>query len=242
MSELVIQRIGPLEKFGKDKLKSFMRSIPSNDLMEIGIPVNEEKGMNIFESDILRGSLIPYIAEKNNEVWGMSFLWRCSAVYIPSYKKQNSEGNLNLARLDGWELLGCYTDPSRRENSVLSNITKTIMEDMALNRELLFLVVRANHMLEKELKEIYKKYINNFEEIYKEKEYNFDPYVDYLMEQKIPAKEILELMNTRELFDQRAARLEYYWSRMVKEGKGFCLGNYIMDCSPIFVSNNCLLQ
>ena len=62
------------------------------------------------------------------------------------------------------------------------------------------------------------------------------------MEQKIPAKEILELMNTRELFDQRAARLEYYWSRMVKEGKGFCLGNYIMDCSPIFVSNNCLLQ
>ena len=54
MSELVIQRIGPLEKFGKDKLKSFMRSIPSIDLMEIGIPVNEEKGMNRFESDILR--------------------------------------------------------------------------------------------------------------------------------------------------------------------------------------------
>ncbi len=242
MSELSVQRIGSLEKYNKDRLKEFMKSIPETDLMDIGIPVKNERGMNIFNSDILRGNIIPYIAIKNNEIWGMSFLWKCSAIYVPSYKKEDSEGNLNLARLDGWELLGCYTDPKRVGNSVLSSITDYIRTDVAANNELLFLVVRPNQDVGRELKIIYEKHITNFSEIYAEKEYDFTAYVDYLMQQKVPAKEILEIINARELYDKRAARLEYYWSRMVKEGKGFCLGNYMMEFSPLFVSNNCSVE
>jgi hypothetical protein len=238
MTELQIKKIQPLDNLNKNRLREFMKSIPENDLMELGIPIKEERGMNIFNSDILRGDLIPYIAIKNNEIWGMSFLWSSSAIYIPSFKPSDKKGDLNLAKLDGWEMLGCYTDPSRVGNGVFKTLSESIIEDTRNNQQLLYLIVRANQILEKELQNIYKKHLNFFNEIIEKKEYDFAAYVDYLMEHKIPAEEILKQLQSHELFDARASRLEYLWSRMVNEGRAFCVGNYFMDGAPVFVSNN----
>ena len=235
---LSIVRINPMEKTHLQMLNEFMKSVPEADLNAIGIPTKESKGKNIFESDLLRGDLIPYIATKNNEVWGMSFIWKCSTIYIPSYKQTDNEGKLNLARLDGYELLGAYTDPDRAGNGVFKAISESIIEDTKSNRELLYLIVRANPMLETDLQNIYKKHVPNFDEIIEKKEYNFAAYVDYLMEQKLPAEEIVKLLQNREMFDTRASRLEYLWSRMVNEGRAFCVGNYMMDGAPVFISNN----
>lgn len=233
-----VVRVNPMEKSHVQRLNEFMKSVPEVDLNAIGIPTVESKGKNIFESDLLRGDLIPYIAIKNNEIWGMSFIWKCSTIYIPSYKQQNKEGNLNLARLDGYELLGAYTDPSRAGNGVFKTISESIIEDTKINQQLLYLIVRANPVLETDLQSIYKKHIQNFDEIIEKKEYNFAAYVDHLMEHKIPAEDIVKLLQNKEMFDNRASRLEYLWSRMVNEGRSFCVGNYFMDGAPVFISNN----
>lgn len=233
-----VVRVNPMEKSHVQRLNEFMKSVPEVDLNAIGIPTVESKGKNIFESDLLRGDLIPYIAIKNNEIWGMSFIWKCSTIYIPNYKQQNKEGNLNLARLDGYELLGAYTDPSRAGNGVFKTISESIIEDTKINQQLLYLIVRANPVLETDLHNVYKKHVQNFDEIIEKKEYNFAAYVDHLMEHKIPAEEIVKLLQAHEKFDSKASRLEYLWSRMVNEGRSFCVGNYFMDGAPVFISNN----
>lgn len=239
MTQPTIIRVNPtMEKKNMDRLNEFMKSIPEVDLNAIGIPTKESKGKNIFESDLLRGDLVPYIAVKNNEIWGMSFAWRCSTIYIPSYKPITSEGTLNKARLDGWELLGAYTDPSRTGNGIFRILSDAIKQDAKTNNELLYLIVRANPEVEKGLQEIYKKHVENFDAIIETKEFNFAAYVDYLMQQSIPSEEVLKLINTKQVFDSRAARLEFLWSRMVNEGRAFCVGNYIMDGAPVFISNN----
>lgn len=235
---LQIKKIHPLDNVNKERLKEFMKSIPKKDLEDIGIPKYESIGQNIFESDILRGNLVPYIAVKNNEIWGMSFRWESSAIYIPNYKQSNIEGYLNLAKISGWELLGCYTDPGRVGGGVFGTLSREIMQDVSEQQQLLYLIIRANRKLESKLKDIYSDHIIKFDEIFKKREFDFAAFVDYLIVQKVPAKEVIDLLNSHELYDKKAERLEYFWSKMVNEGKGFCVGNYFMDGAPLFVSNN----
>lgn len=100
----------------------------------------------------------------------------------------------------------------------------------------LYVIIRANIELEKKMQEIYKKHIQNFDKIIKEKEYNFDAYVDLLFNKNIPGKEIIKLINEMKNYDERALAAQNLWSKRVKENKATLLGHYFMDGAPFYIS------
>jgi len=170
---LQIKRIKPQDKKNKEKIKEFMKEIPIIELEGIGVPVNENCSLDLFEKEFIEGNLIPYMATEKSEIWGMLLAWKSKTLFIdinqPLIKK-----NLNLKKWDGWELLGAYTREDKRGLGINKIILEKLIQDTKEMDISLYVIIRANQELEKQLQEIYKKHIENFDKIIEEKEFNFE--------------------------------------------------------------------
>ena len=232
---LQIKKIKPQDKKNKDRLKEFMKEIPMIELEGIGVPVNENCSLDLFEKEFTEGDLIPYMATEKNEIWGILLAWKSKTLFI-NKNKPLIEKKLNLKKWNGWELLGAYTREDKRGLGINKIILEKLIQDTKQMNISLYVIKRANQELEKQLQEIYKKHIENFDKIIEEKEYNFDAYVDLLSNKKIPGKKIIELINEMKNYDERALAAQNLWSKRLKENKATLLGHYFMDGAPFYIS------
>lgn len=85
-----------------------MKEIPMVELEGIGVPVNENCSLDLFEKEFTEGDLIPYMATEKNEIWGMLLAWKSKSLFI-DINQPLIEKKLNLKKWNGWELLGAYT-------------------------------------------------------------------------------------------------------------------------------------
>jgi GNAT superfamily N-acetyltransferase len=233
--KLQIKIIKPEDNKNKKRVKEFMKEIPMVELEGIGVPVNENCSLDLFEKEFTEGNLIPYMATEKSEIWGMLLAWKSKTLFI-DINQPLIEKNLNLKKWDGWELLGAYTREDKRGLGINKIILEKLIQDTKQMNISLYVIIRANIELEKKMQEIYKKHIQNFDKIIKEKEYNFDAYVDLLSNKNIPGKEIIKLINEMKNYDERALAAQKLWSKRVKENKAILPGHYFMDGAPFYIS------
>lgn len=232
---LQIKRIKPEDRKNKERVKEFMKGIPMKELEGIGVPVSENCSLDLFEKEVSEGNLISYMATEKNEILGMLLAWRSESVFI-DINNPLIQKNLNLKKWNGWELLGAYTREDKRGLGINKIILEKLIKDTKQMDISLYVIIRANLELEKKLQEIYMNYISNFDKIIKEKEYNFEAYVDLICSTKIPGKEVIELINGIKNYDDRAMAAQKLWSKRVKENKASLSGYYFMDGAPFYIS------
>lgn len=229
---LSIQRVNPQDKCNKNKLNEFLKHIPKKELIEIGIPKNDKK----FNEEFDAFNIVSYIIGEEERIYGVLFAWDSKALYINNSKPLDDMGNLNLVKINGWELLGAFTREDMRGKGINTMLLNHIVEDAKKMNIPLHVIIRSNVELEMKLHNIYKKHIKNFNKIIKVKDYNFDSYVNYLLTKKIPGREIIELINTEKNYSEDALFALKLWESRVEKGLAQKVGNYFMDGAPFYIS------